>query len=74
MTKKQPAELQPEFIKTAAVRRMLGGISRDTLRQLVANGQIPAPIRLSPRLKLYDAQQLIAHLRAAQQRGGGLAA
>jgi hypothetical protein len=48
---------------TAALRAMLGGIRAATLRQLVADGVIPAPVELSCRLKLYEYNAVIEAVR-----------
>jgi len=59
------AEL-PRFVKTAVVRRMLGNISRDTLRQLIDDGLIPPLVEFNSRLKLFEFAPLLA---AVRQRG-----
>jgi hypothetical protein len=51
------------YVKPAVVRAMLGNIRAATLRQLVADGIIPAPVELSCRLKLYEYHAVVEAVR-----------
>jgi predicted DNA-binding transcriptional regulator AlpA len=54
----------PQFIRAREVQAMLGGISRETLRQLVNTGAIPAPSDMNSRLQLYDLRAVVEAVRS----------
>jgi hypothetical protein len=56
------------YVKPAVVRAMLGGIRPTTLRQLVTNGVIPAPIELSCRLQLYEYNAVVEAVRKRMRK------
>lgn len=56
------------YIKPAAVRAMLGGIRAATLRQLVADKVLPAPVELSCRLKLYEYNAVLEAVRSRTRK------
>ncbi len=61
------AETKNETLLTMAEVAQLTSLSQSTIRRLVASGQLPAPIRISPtgrsvRFKLSEIQQYLNNL------------
>ena len=60
----------PAFIRKPQVRKMLGGMSSARVDQLVADGLLPAPIKLGERTTLFALAELeaaLARLRVSGQ-------
>jgi predicted DNA-binding transcriptional regulator AlpA len=55
-----PQRPLPRYIRRPEVRRMLGNISGKVLNRLITDGVIPPPRELSCRLKLFNADDVIA--------------
>jgi predicted DNA-binding transcriptional regulator AlpA len=66
----KPQSELPRYIRAREVRRMLGNIARDTLRELVNDGTLPKPVQLTRNIALYDANAVV---EAVRQRGRGTA-
>jgi hypothetical protein len=52
----------PRYIRTREVQAMLGGISRETLRQLVNSGTL-TPHDMNSRLRLFELNAVVEAVR-----------
>ena len=48
----------PRHVRASQVQTILGGISRVTLTQLVRDGVLPPPIKLTAKLHLWDLDDI----------------
>jgi hypothetical protein len=58
----------PRFVRSAELRKLLGGINRDTLNELIKRGVIPPPLELSCRLKLYEYGAVVEAVRSRARK------
>lgn len=52
--------IAPRLAKASAVCKLLGGISKPTLRKMVDAGDLPAPVRFGVRVYLFDLDAIEA--------------
>jgi prophage regulatory protein len=63
--------MSDQFLRAAEVRR-LTGVKRSTQYEWIAQGKFPKPIRLSPRLVVWSAEEIEAWQRdRIAERDGG---
>jgi hypothetical protein len=53
----------PQYVRSTVVQRMLGGINRGALRELVSAGVIPPPAELNTRLHVYELDAVVEAVR-----------
>ncbi|MBN9454000.1 MAG: AlpA family phage regulatory protein [Bosea sp.] len=46
------------FIRLPEVKQMIGISATSTLYDLIRNGRFPKPIKLSPRVSVWDSEQI----------------
>lgn len=58
---------EPRYVKAPEILRLLR-IGRRRLSAAIADGTIPAPIQLGPRCRVWDLDELKAHLARRRTR------